>query len=226
MSIVRHTRFVFLTMAALLIASCGNQTDQGVLIKALRGQYLGGKQAAPALTRTQLQAGISASLRANKLPQKLVRIESRNANAIMVQIEQNGSYKTWATGDRRSVTFRRGIVTATRGLGQDIMSSDTQQVSTLINGRRSGNATRAYRYLNGQNQTVTLSFDCSVNTAGRAHYRMGQVNAAAVRVVETCQSDRLTIENTYLVSSSGTVVQSRQWLGPINGYFSIELLRQ
>ena len=225
---------LFLTALALsslvLVGACGNQTDQGNLLKtatttakAKFKQRRASKTATPATP--DVAKMVSESLARTSKPLTIVVVENRNSIAILTQIENNGAYRTWASADRRSVTTTRGIITATRGLGFDLMSADVSNSLPLIKARRSGATNRTLRFLDGENQTIATTYACNTKVGGSLTIAIGEVKSPAQTVTETCRAGSVSFENTYQVSPSGYVLQSRQWLGPNIGYVVTQALR-
>ncbi|UYV37571.1 YjbF family lipoprotein [Rhodobacteraceae bacterium D3-12] len=219
-------RAITVLVALAVLAGCGNRTDQGVFLKTARGGGLkkAGQGSAP--SQEQLAAAIQGALTATDLPVALAVVEGRNATALLTRIETNGAYQTWGTPDRRTVTTRGGVVTATRGLGNDIMSSTVSDSLALISARKAGSATRIMRYLDGGNATVELVATCQYSKGGTQRISAGELkNVATTKITETCSAGERSFTNTYLVDGRGTPVQSRQWLNPVSGHILLQRLR-
>lgn len=216
------------TLAAVMLAlaGCGNQTDQGVFLKAARSGALKKSGQGSNPNPAEIAAAVKVSLANTDAPVALVALEARNATAILTQIERNGAYVTWATPDRRSITTRGGVITATRGLGNDIMSSSLGSSLTMLSARKQGTAQRVMRFLDGENHTVELVLSCGYTKGAGKRLTAGELkNVAATEMTENCSANETRFTNTYLVDGRGRFVQSRQWLGPINGHMLIQLLR-
>jgi hypothetical protein len=184
----------------------------------------GGKSGAA--TPEQLQAAVAQALAGTDLPLALGVVEARNATALLTRIETNGAYGTWATPDRRSIILKHGMVTATRGLGNDIMSSDLSGVAGLIAARKPGSGQRVMRYLDGENHTVALVAQCVVTRGGEKAISAGEIrNRKVTEMREACTAESRSFTNSYLVDRAGFPVQSRQWLSPAGGYLTLQMLR-
>ncbi|MDQ2094005.1 YjbF family lipoprotein [Rhodalgimonas zhirmunskyi] len=222
----RMMRWGAAALAAMVLVSCGNQPDRGLAMKAVSTNVFkkgGQSKSAPS---QQLQAVVAQALSSTDLPLAIGVVEGRNATAILTKIESNGAYDTWATPDRRSLVLKRGLVTATRGLGNDIMSSDLGGVSGLIASRKNGTGPRVMRYLDGENHTIELVMQCSVTRGGEKTLSAGEIrNRKVTEMRESCTAEGRSFTNTYLVDRSGVPVQSRQWFNPKDGYITIQMLR-
>ncbi|PIE12414.1 MAG: hypothetical protein CSA70_09695 [Rhodobacterales bacterium] len=214
-------------VAMLSLAACGNDTERDNARKAVFSGLLGmvNKSEPNVPSAQQLAAQASAALKNSDLPLTVTVIENTKVGAVLTRIETNGDYGTWASGDRRFVTLKHGIVTGSRGLGNDLMSADVEAVSALIRARKPGTATRVHRYLNGQNLTVELRATCSVTVGKKSRVTGATINSMTTRVIETCIAGETRFENSYQVDSRGYALLSRQWLGDVNGYFQFQTLR-
>ena len=213
--------------ACLALAACGNRSDQNQIFKTLSAGFLKkGDQQGGSATPEQVAIAIQQSLQGTDLPLALAVMDKRNATAILTRIETNGAYGTWGTSDRRTIILRGGLVTGTRGLGNDVMSAEIDAVAALVSARKGGTATRVQRYLDGENHTVALVAECTVARGGAKHVKIGEINTRVTEMTERCSAGQTQFENSYLVDPSGYAVQARQWLSPANGHISIQALRR
>ncbi|MWD27065.1 hypothetical protein E0K89_006200 [Aquicoccus sp. SCR17] len=173
-------------------------------------------------------AQIDKAIGASEDPLALATRVDNGAWSFLIQIEENGDYRTFASPARQTVVFRHGVVTSTRGLGGDLASSDLDGVLPLIRGRQSGQARRIMRFLDGENATRSFDFTCNIKAAeGTETVTSGEIEVAVTSVTESCRSVQgWQIDNVYKVDAEGEVVASSQWLGPTNGDFSIRLLKR
>lgn len=222
--------------AALLLtlAACGSDQNQGAASKALlqtmkaAAAKLGGgaKPGAAETTAASPASLIGAALKATKGPVMIAVIEKRSTVAILGLAQQNGNYQTWMAADRRTLSFNRGVLSSSRGLGDDLMSSKSDQSAALITARKAGSARRSYQYLNGLGYTTNLPVQCAVAPGPREKIDIGEVSAMTTRVAELCQNGPLKVQNLYWVDGRGLILKSRQWLGHRVGYVTIQRLRR
>ncbi|QYX57109.1 YjbF family lipoprotein [Roseovarius sp. SCSIO 43702] len=213
-------------LGSVLVAACSNAPESEVTGTRLLGGLLSPRKEAPHPSQQELAAQTAAALANTSAPLILVNIPKRNAATVMQQIETNGAYATYGTSDRRSVTLRNGLLTATRGLGNDLMSSDVFAVQALISARKAGSAPPVKRYLDGENLTVARVARCSVSIGETSRMQVAEINAGVTRVTERCAGDQLDFTNSYLVDGTGQILQSKQWISPLNGYIVIQQLRR
>lgn len=201
-----------------LVAGCGNDPrldDRKSLARALFEQVNITRET-PTGTAVS-QDALARVLSATSNSVILLTVEDTKSQAPLIEISQNLSHRTYATGTRQSVTFKDGFLTATRGLGGDVMSSKIDQSSALVRSRTAGLAKREMRFLTGDNQTIIYNFDCVISVDAAQDGMQG--------MREDCRDGALTLINTYVVDQSGIVRASRQWLGTLNGFATFVLLR-
>ncbi len=217
---------VLVLVTSLSLSACGNQTDRGVYFKAVRqGLLTKPAAAAPLPTPEQLQATIATALGNTDKRLAIAVVERRNSFTFLTEVQRNGQFGTWGSPDKRTVTKQNGMISATRGLGFDLMASENDAVLALVTTRKSGKADRTLFYLDGQNQETAYTFSCDIKRGGSQGISIGEVRATTIVMSETCSSSKASFENTYLVDARGRIVQSRQWLGARNGYITVQALR-
>jgi len=209
-----------------MLAGCGNRTDQGIALRYLAKGGFSKTAQGTAMTPEQVAVAAKTTLAQTDLPLVLVVIESRGATAILANIETNGMYRTWGTSDRRTITTAGGFVTATRGMGNDLMSSSVSGVQGLVRQRKPGSGRHVMRFLDGENKTVEVAAQCQVVRGGQKHVNGGAIGTVrTTEMIEACSADGWEFTNRFFVDSAGRTVQSRQWLGEANGFVSMQILR-
>lgn len=204
------------TLACLVLAGCGSErADEGQFARqlgnALKGASpLGGKAEVP-----DVPPALTPALLAQiESPVMVVRIEPPVQVAGLLPVARNGDTLTWATEDRGvTLSFTGGVLSATRGLGDDLMSVDSQELRTLLTEGRGGRAVRVHRYLDGEHQVVTEALQCEIRDAGPDEAVLPFETRPARLFVERCANLRRQIENRYWLDG-GLVIQSKQWVGP------------
>lgn len=215
------------TCALVLLGGCsGGDGDSSTAGLAIVKGALMPKQEAETPNAAQLAAAMQQSLQATDEPLAFVVLPKRQAITIMPRIETNGAYATHGTSDRRSVTLKRGMLTATRGFGEDLMSSRVDASLALVRGRKAGTVQRVQRYLDGENQTVVLETTCEITPGGTVRYHVGELDRSAVKVREACTAQATRFTNSYQVDAeTGRILQAQQWVSPMNGSVLIQQLR-
>lgn len=207
------------------LVACGSEGQKPELSDQLVGSLKttleqrknrGAPQAAAAVTRAQADQSTVPLLR--------LTIGETNSQATAAELARNGDTGTYLMASGQALYMRGGIVTGTRGTGYDLMSLDMPYRS--IQAAIGNSYQRVHRYLDAQGILVKRTFQCSAQVTG-TKVRLQLERSYNVRtVVETCQNDSLSFQNTYdLDRSSDQVWWSRQWVGPGAGYGVIEQLK-
>lgn len=211
-----------LAMACLFLAGCGNTPDRiayGDLAKTVfRQTPAQAPEAAqaenPALILSRTEASVIVAEKPGHPPP-----------FYLIEIRQNGPYRTYATGGRQSITFRQGLVTASRGLGNDLMASEIAPTLDLLKRQSGGTVQRRMHYLDGADETVDLLLRCTITTGDTLRVTLAEIDQTARRMSEDCRGDGVAFRNEYLVNGAGTVLGSRQWMSPMTGTLTFQMLR-
>ncbi len=219
-------------VAMTLLAGCGNDPERGQLLKSIGKsaksitQSKSGSGAGTAAVPTTIEQADAGALAHFKAPLLRAQISKTGVAGYLQQVASNGAYRTYATTDSQSMTLRRGVLTATRGLGTDLMSADVSGLSSLLARRQSGNAVRVMRHLNGEDVTEERRFNCEIRVGGREDIDLGLVRTTTRKMTEDCSDGRSSFQNVYLVGSDGTVLQSEQWISDALEHALILTLRR
>lgn len=219
-------RFVLGLLALLTtLSACG--TDRNPLLSrdVLGGLIPGQRKAPPDLDPVAIAGLVQSNLAALKEPAMLAILEDRKAAAVVVPYGRNGPVTTWTTQDFTTLSFRGGLLTATRGLGTDLMSASTSstRVALLAGG---GQSTQTWRTLDSTNATIDVEMSCRITGGASESVALASGATRTARKFDAlCTGDGYDVRNTYWLAPDGTVVQSRQWVGPGAGYLTQQLLR-
>lgn len=220
-----------LALIALVTAGCARDSAGLGAPKASVGAKLGGllpgrKAAAPAEAPTTPAPDLAqAALASIPGPVVLASFEANGAQMVFGLVGENGAMRSYQSPDQRGLVLRAGLLAATRGFGNDLMSSETAAVSTLIHARRPGTAERVQRYLDGSGTERPVPMRCTVALGAEVSQPIGAITYAGQQVAEHCEGSGAVIDNVYIVSPEGRIVMSRQWLGPALGYVTLQVLR-
>lgn len=222
----KKTCVALCAVLAFAVSACGNQPDRGSVFKAVKQGTLKTKATTPSLpSAEELKRTISEALSNTDKRLAIAVVENRNSFTFLTEIAENGAYSTWGSPDRRTITEKQGMISATRGLGADLMSANLDESLALVQARRAGTVSRSHVYLDGENAEVTLHLSCTIDATGNQNLAIGEIKTSTTTVRERCKGGGQAFENTYQVAPTGRIVQSRQWLGPQNGYFTVQKLR-
>lgn len=214
-------RLILPLVAALALAACGTDVDETQTARtyALVGKGLVSRKAPPAAGTAGLTREILAGL---GRPADLVEIGSLRLSAVILQVASNRGVETWSSVDNRTVAFRQGMITATRGLGGDLIAAETPPLARVASG--TGTFVRTLVILDGEDRPVRSRYLCEYATVGAEDLVIVQRRHATRRVQESCSGDSGRFVNDHWFQG-GTLRQSRQWAGPHLGYITYKRLR-
>lgn len=212
--------------AVLLLASCSNQGLNPIVAGAIDELNPLGSAAAPegprrTITRDAITRADTATIRA--------RLLEDAAPTYLFGAAENGGFVTYASGLRQTLTLNGTQVTASRGLGHDLLSavsSDPDPLKRAIPpaGWPSG-VTRSYEFPAWAAQGRIETFRCRFAFGPVREIEILDVRHRGVEVTETCSNDERSFENLYLADvSTGFVWRSIQWLGPEQGLVDVEIV--
>lgn len=222
-TLCRSAAIELVCIAAL--ASCSNAPDRQVTVNSMAKSIFRGGDKKPIPTAQQVAAQAATAMTATDAPLIIVSLPERKVVAVMQQIELNNGYATYGTQDRRAITLRAGMMTATSGLGNDVMSANVSAVQSLVSRRQNGTGQRVMRYLDGEDLTRVKVSVCTIRIGATARLQLAEIDMRVTAVSETCQGDGGDFTNSYQVAPNGRIVQSRQWHSPLNRYLTIQSLR-
>lgn len=218
------SRLAMAIAACSLVVACGTARSErsplavalGTAAQATMGQIAGRRGAqtgsAPApLTRADIEKYDMPILRAV--------IASRAADALLTISDTKGGIQTWATTDGTSFTLRDGVLIQTRGLGNDLMSSQAPSVGQLL--QNGGTHQRQYFFLGENDQPTRRTYDCTVTVKGRETIEIFAKSHAVTRVAEECSRPQGSITNEFWIE--GTMIRkSQQWTSGLVGVIEFE----
>lgn len=169
---------------------------------------------------------VRGALAATPGPIALVVRERNAAVSAMTPVQTNGQYQTWMSAQGQSVTLRGGVLSATRGLGDDLMASELSAAAAAIQARRPGAYTRIYEHLSGQGENSVLVANCELSKVKSERVAIGEIDGNATVLREACQHPSgISFENLYWVDGSGRFLKSRQWVSQSVKYLIVQPLR-
>lgn len=216
---------------ALLLAACASGTEERPLVLQVidtARTTAAARKATPAGVEVSFPEPTRAMLDTVSEPILEIRLERRVAFDFLPMIAERrddspGLVQVWQTSDAVTVTTRNGVVISTRGIGGDILSSSVQ-----VSGDRPGPSTGGERFQMIRaldNREVQLSFACDLTDLGAETIDIIDRRHATRHLQERCEGGGGEIVNDYWIDSRrGQVVQSRQWVGPYIGYMRLRRL--
>lgn len=230
---LRSLATVAVLFAATVLAGCGSDTSKtegsqialGVA-RTFKDKVLTRGANAPAAPADpeRLAAAAQASF---KGPIVLAQIESSGLLTVLGEYGRNGAVRTYSTPNEQTLVLRDGILIATRGLGNDLMSSETAEIARHVLARQAGTGRHIYRYLDGEDIERPLPMDCAVTTGDARRIAFAGTSYDTVEMAESCRATTTgtSVTNRYWVTKSGLVALSHQWIGPALGHVTIQTVR-
>lgn len=192
----------------LCLAGCGSDKGNTTGLRVFQSaatQIMKGRAkgiAAPAITRQALSAFTT--------PMIMAEIPVTGLTTFLVPYGQNGDVETWATADDKTISFRQGIMVATRGFGPDIMQAIAPTAKQLAGG--AGSFERAYYYLDGADQTQRFTYQCTLSSAGSEQITVVDTQHSTHHVRETCAGKMGNFVNEYWFENGSFLRKSKQML--------------
>ena len=171
---------------------------------------LGGKAVAPVAGMLTGARPASAVSMPKDGPEITVTLTFRGIRFPMRQLETEGDVTTWIAADGATMETRNGMVIATRGFGQDLMSASVPTPAQLVGG---AGHQRVHFFLDGTDTTNRRDYTCTVAAATG-----GDGPAVAHHLTEACVAERRRVTNEYWIDSRLRVIKSKQWISNHAGY--------
>ncbi len=155
---------------------------------------------------------------ANPDSYQLVTINALGVAELAYRTTDNENDDTWLSQSGFSVSYRDGVVVATRGLvGEDIMAANAPGLLSALQAG-GGTTSRAMEALDSLNQVQTSTFACTVTSAGTENINLGVREVDARRFDENCRGEAVVFDNIYWLDDQGTIIASRQYVSPTVAY--------
>ncbi len=217
-----------LLLAALVLAGCaGGNVGQRAELQIVQAMGAAAQKAAagkppdrPPLTREALKTVTISAIE--------VTLERRGVQAYLFldtvrRDDGPGLITVWRSEDNATLATRNGVVIATRGLGNDLLSSSVPVRGDSPGPAGSGEHVQMISGLD--NKELRLALECELRDLGPEPVEIVELVHPTRRLQERCEGPGGGIINDYWVDDrSGIVWQSRQWAGPGIGYLRIRRL--
>lgn len=159
-----------------------------------------------------------------KVPVLFVELPS-GQNGTLTPYPGQGIGQTWLGADGATITLDRGVLKASRGIGDDLMGSSSSMPSwSKIKGKTPA-FKRELIYLNGNNKISKRIFKCNFEKIGkRKIIEIWEVKFTVTKFNENCASGGFKIKNTYYLDDQKIVRKSKQYHSDTVGYIVTERL--
>lgn len=214
------------TLALVLtLGACTSQGFNPIIVEAVNTVNPWGKptkapQGKP-VTRAEIDKADIAVIEA--------RLVSEKTPTFLFAASNNGGYITYASSLRQTLTLRGSQITASRGLGWDLLSATSSQPDPLMQpmpvSRWPARVTRSYEFPRDHPEGRNEIFDCRFAVGGSQDIVILQQRHHVVAITESCMGPNGSFQNQHLADTgTGFVWQSRQWLGPKQGMIDLSVV--
>lgn len=223
--------------AALLLAAALAGCGQGGRQEAMRsvgqlglqelrrslGMEAEGPRAEPAtMTRAEIEA----------FPAALIAASIDGAPpAYFHAAADNGGYVAYQGTGAQTLTFRGAALTATHGLTEDRAGYRSDPARDPLIAPRPpqdwpDRVVRALRFRDSAGKPFSRVFRCAPRVVGPATVTIAGLDFPLIEIEEPCRSPRHAFVNRYWAEAeTGRVWKSEQWIGPLRGALTIEVLK-
>ena len=220
------SKFVISLAWIIILASCSNapETETGEIrtLKLLKKAFNSSSEpkqfidARNLIDREQIDEA--------NIPVLFVELAS-GQNGTLTPYPGQGVGQTWLGADGATITLQKGILKASRGMGDDLMgSSSSMPVWSNIN-KKTENYNRELNHITGNNRISRRIFNCDIEkTSSRDIVKIWEVNFKVDRFEENCFDGSFAVKNTYQVDARGIVRRSSQYHSETLGSILIERL--
>jgi len=156
-----------------------------------------------------------------KFNQPIILTSSVNKKnqATLVSLGNNDERLTWVSSDGISLSYDNGVLIATRGYSQDLLSLKYEKPKKIFSSNNL-QYTKTHRYLSGENRYNELQFKCTGKKVEAQSIEIVEYTLLVDSYMETCINKYHRYKNEYdLLSGTTIVVRSKQWISPVNSYF-------
>ena len=164
------------------------------------------------------------------------QIDSSNTKVLFVELEsgQNGTLtpypgygigQTWLGADGATITLEKGILKASRGMGDDLMGSSSSIPPWSKINEQTKTYSRELYYITGNNKISSRVFNCNIKKTNNEEFiKIWKIDFKVAKFEEQCFHRSLTFKNNYYVDALGIVRKSKQHHSVTLGYITIERL--
>ena len=215
-------RILFILFVAI-IASCSSdkittaEKDEyiGIFRNVIKNSFSG----KPDLFKPPVTKKTNQWLSEFKQPVILISSLDEKNQATLVALGNNKERLTWVSSDGISLTFDQGVLIATRGYSQDLLSLKYLNPEGLF-GSKSIRYKKTHRYLTSDNEHNDVNFQCLGKRGQSKPVLFLEYKITIDKFVEDCVGDQHSYKNEYdLLAGTSVVIKSKQWISPTNKYF-------
>jgi hypothetical protein len=146
-------------------------------------------------------------------------------NGTLTPYPGQGIGQTWLGADGATINLDRGVLKASRGMGDDLMGSTLSMPNWTKINFKAQTYIRELSYITGNNKILTHTLTCNIQkTSEKENIKVWNVDFSVDQIEETCFNDNLSFKNTYHVDNRDIVRRSTQYHSNTIGYIFMERL--
>ena len=160
----------------------------------------------------------------SKVPVLFVELPS-GQNGTLTPYPGIGIGQTWLGADGATITLEKGILKASRGMGDDLMGSSSSMPPWSKINKKTATYSRELAHITGNNKISKRIFNCDIKkTSKRELIKIWNTNFEVDTFEERCVNNTLEFKNTYHVDTQRVVRRSSQYHSETIGTILIERL--
>jgi hypothetical protein len=146
-------------------------------------------------------------------------------NGTLTPYPGQGVGQTWLGADGATLTTEKGILKASRGMGDDLMGSSSSMPPWSKINKKTKSYTRKVAHITGNNKIFKRVFNCDIEKISSKEFiKIWDVDFKVSKFEESCSDGSFTFKNTYQVDARGIVRRSSQYHSDTLGSVTIERL--
>ncbi|MBW7920489.1 MAG: YjbF family lipoprotein [Rubellimicrobium sp.] len=219
-------KWTLLAAAALLTACSNGQTNFSLSSlpgASIIGAIRGGDRDHFATTEIETPGFTAQAIADNPENFMIVDVPNIGLNQPARIVQKNGPDETWAAQSGATFAFHDGVMVATRGLIDDLLTLSGAGVRNAL-AAGGGTVTRTLERLDDLDRLSTLVLTCTITGDGPEVVNLGLREAELAKFTEHCASPALVFDNAYWLDPEGRIIASRQLVSPGVGYARLNRL--
>ena len=146
-------------------------------------------------------------------------------NGTLTPYPGQGVGQTWLGADGATITLERGVLKASRGMGDDLMGSSSSMPPWSNINKKTETYSRELNHITGNNKISKRIFSCDIEKTNNEEFvKIWDVNFKVKRFEELCSNGSLTFKNVYYVDTQGVTRRSSQYHSDTIGFIKVERL--
>ena len=160
-------------------------------------------------------------------PVLFVELVASGQNGTLTPYPGQGVGQTWLGADGATITFQKGILKASRGMGDDLMGSFSSIPPWAKINYETEPYSRKMIYVTGNNRISEHIFKCDIQKSKfKEVINIWDLKFQVRRFEENCYDKNFGIRNVYYLDDDNIVRKSSQYHGDTVGYIITERIER